>query len=117
MNNRKTGAVYENKVCDHLIRCGYTILDRNFYSRYGEIDIIALKDGNICFVEVKYRKDSQTGYPEEAISPSKVRKICKTSAYYISSHRQFSNLQMRFDVACILGDDISYYENAFEYQC
>ena len=54
--------------------------------------------------------------PEEAVSPAKIKKICKTSAYYMYSHPQFSGLQVRFDVASVLGEDITFYENAFEYQ-
>ena len=116
LNNRSIGSIYESKVCDLLADRGYRIIDRNFISRYGEIDIIAVKDIYICFIEVKYRKDTGSGMPEEAVSPAKIKKICKTSAYYMYSHPQFSGLQVRFDVASVLGEDITFYENAFEYQ-
>lgn len=115
LNKRKTGSIYEGMVCDLLKDNGYTVLDKNFISRYGEIDIIALKDRYICFVEVKYRKNSGSGMPEEAINPDKIRKICKTSSYYMCVHPQYSGMQMRFDVASVLGNKITFYENAFEY--
>ena len=115
MNKRETGSKYESLVCEYLNDHGYTVTDRNFHSKYGEIDIIAVKNSYICFVEVKYRKDTQKGMPQEAINPSKIKKICKTSAYYVFSHSQYSGLQIRFDVASVLGDNITYYENAFDY--
>ncbi len=115
MNKRQKGSIYESRVCDLLSDRGYKIIERNFISRYGEIDIIALREGFICFVEVKYRKNADRGMPEEAISTSKIRKICRTSTFFLCSHRQYSKMQIRFDVATVLGDEISYYENAFDF--
>ena len=115
LNKRETGSKYESMVCEYLTDRGYRILDRNFISRYGEIDIIAANEGYICFIEVKFRKDRGSGLPEEAISTAKIRKICKTSAYFMYLHPQYSGLQIRFDVASVLSDEINYYENAFEY--
>ncbi len=105
----------ELRICDHLEKNGYAVLERNFTGKFGEIDIIATDGKYICFVEVKYRKDLRTGFPEEAVGIRKIRRICKTAAYYLSTHRQYASLQMRFDVASILGDKLSYYENAFDY--
>ena len=115
MNKRKTGSEREETVCRYLTEKGYTIADRNFYSRFGEIDIVALRDGFICFVEVKYRSSDSAGMPEEAVNSAKIKKISKTAEFYLLSHKQYKDMQPRFDVAAVLPDGIRYHENAFSY--
>lgn len=115
MNKRKIGNVYEEKVCTFLKQRGYIILNQNYYCRFGEIDIIAQKDEYICFVEVKYRKNTLCGMPEDAVTISKMKKICKTAQFYIFSHKQYYDYQMRFDVVSVLDNGIKIYENAFDY--
>lgn len=115
MNNRQIGKEYESRVCEYLSEHGYLIIERNYSCRFGEIDIIAQSQKYICFVEVKYRKDSSCGYPEEAVTISKMKKICKTAQFYIFSHKKYIDYQMRFDVVSVLGNEIRLYENAFEY--
>lgn len=115
MNKRAVGSEKESIIADYLSDNGYTIIERNFFSRSGEVDIIALKDKYICFVEVKYRKNKTCGMPQEAVSLNKMKKICKASMYYLYTHRQYASYQIRYDVAAILAEDITYYENAFCY--
>ncbi len=64
-NSYQLGFEYEQRAADYLINNGYQILDRNFRSHKGEIDLIAL-DPNRClvFVEVKYRRNNRFGSPE-----------------------------------------------------
>ena len=59
MNKREKGTVYENMAASYLEEKGYQILEKNFYSHFGEIDLIAKKEEVIIFVEVKYRKNTQ----------------------------------------------------------
>ena len=67
MNKRKLGSDFEKKATDLLKEHNYEILELNFRSRYGEIDIVA-KDGEyICFVEVKFRSADYCGYAAEAV--------------------------------------------------
>lgn len=115
MNTRNRGSVGEEKAFCYLLEKGYRIIDRNFNTRYGELDIVALKERIICFVEVKYRKNNSAGYAADAVTPSKMKKICKTAMYYILMHKQYEDFQMRFDVLAIDGEDISHFENAFDY--
>lgn len=115
MNNRTKGYEKEEAVCGFLKDRGYRIIERNFNCRHGEIDIIARKDIYICFVEVKYRNSDKSGLPEEAVTLSKIKKICKTAVYYLYSHREYYAFQMRFDVAAVDDKEIRYYENAFEF--
>lgn len=62
-NNKIIGAKGEEEVCKYLIRKGYTIIDRNFRCKQGEIDIIASKLNELIFIEVKTRRNIQFGYP------------------------------------------------------
>ena len=60
-NNRETGAKAEAIACWFLKQQGYDVLEQNFYTKVGEIDIIAKEDQTLVFVEVKYRKDDKSG--------------------------------------------------------
>jgi putative endonuclease len=82
MQNKILGKLGENLALKYLQNKGYFFIKRNFRSRFGEIDLI-LKDNNfLVFVEVKTRFNDNYGYPEEAISPYKIRSIIKTINYY-----------------------------------
>jgi putative endonuclease len=74
-NNKKTGNYGEDIAVNYLISKGYTILERNFLSKYGEIDIIAEKEKTLIFVEVKCRKSNNFGSPLEAINAKKIERI------------------------------------------
>jgi len=72
----------ENIACEFLKKKGYKIIERNFRKGYGEIDIIALKDNILVFVEVKTRTSNQFGTPLEAISYFKLKSLIKTAQFY-----------------------------------
>ncbi len=116
MNNRKTGTYYETLVAGVLKKHGYQILETNFRSRVGEVDLIAVDGSNLVFVEVKYRKNAKKGTSEEAVTLNKQRIICRVADYYILTHREVARLQIRFDVAAIDKKQLTIYKNAFEYQ-
>lgn len=115
--NRAEGYLGEQKAAEYLKQKGYRILERNFYSRYGEIDIIAREGKYLVFVEVKYRTNTSHGSPQEAVSRSKQRTICRVANYYCLKHGMQEGTACRFDVVAILGDDVTLLRNAFEYQC
>lgn len=79
---------------------GYKVIDRNFHSRFGEIDIIAEENGTLVFVEVKARWSNKFGSPEEAVTPSKLRKITKTAEYYALINSK-TTMKMRIDVVAL----------------
>lgn len=72
----------ENAACEYLVKKGYKILERNFRKGYGEIDIIALHNRTLVFVEVKTRTTSSYGTPFDSISSHKLRILRKTAEYY-----------------------------------
>ena len=105
----------EALVVEYLKQQGFTILNQNYATRCGEIDIIAQKDEVLAFIEVKLRRNSHF-YLSELIVPAKQRKICKTALYYIATNN-LSDYVYRFDVALVESNacdyTISYIENAF----
>ena len=112
-NRRHVGNEQETKVQEFLLEQGYEILARNFYTKHGEIDIIAKKDGYLVFVEVKYRGDNRFGAPEEAVDFRKQRKIIAAAQYYLYKNRIPFDTPCRFDVAGVAGGEIRITENAF----
>ena len=92
-----------------LVKNGYTIIDRNFSSRFGEIDIVAEVGDTLVFVEVKTRKDVRFGLPQEAVTASKLGKIKKTAEYYSLIHPELPK-KIRIDVVALIvnGDTIEY---------
>ncbi len=113
-NKRSIGNQYEKQAGEYLKKQGYEILEYNFYSRGGEIDIIAIHEGYLVFVEVKYRENDRAGHPLEAVSVSKQRSICKCAAYYLKK-RGLYDASIRFDVVGILGNKIQVIQNAFDF--
>ena len=103
MERRELGAWGEERAAKYLRSKGYTILERNFRCRAGEIDIIALRGGVIAFVEVKLRRDSEFAEAREFVTPAKQRRVILTAEYWLVSHR--TELQPRFDVIEIYAPD------------
>lgn len=113
-NKRSVGAQKEEMAAAYLRERGYVILEQNFRCRTGEIDIIAREKGYLAFVEVKYRKDSAKGYPEEAVDFHKMQKITRTAQFYMLIKHIPEDTSCRFDVITILDQDITLIQNAFE---
>ena len=93
----ETGRLGEELTAYYLRKAGYDILRRNFRIRGGEIDIIAVKDGVIAFVEVKTRDVSALETGAEAVGGRKRSLIIKASQEY--SYRYPHEYQPRFDIS------------------
>ena len=113
MNNRKIGQEQEALVAEYLKSQGYKILKRNFRCPLGEIDLIAFHDGYLVFVEVKYRRTLRDGYPEEAVTPAKQRKIARTALWYLSKNNINMDVPCRFDVVAVMPNEIRVIQDAF----
>ena len=101
------GQDYETLAIRYLKKHGYKILQQNFHSRFGEIDIIAKNKEYTCFVEVKGRIDANYGDPQDFVIAEKIKRIRKTAAYYVMKHN-LENTCLRFDVLSIVGDSTNY---------
>ena len=101
----------------HLVKNGYQILELNYRTRFGEIDIIARDGESLVFVEVKARKSPFYGNPKWALTPKKKRHISMTALYYLKATDQ-SKAKARFDVVAIWASPaqpgIEIVKNAFE---
>ncbi|MGN0370550.1 MAG: YraN family protein [Butyrivibrio sp.] len=107
------GNLYERKAALFLQNKGYKILRTNYYTRFGEIDIIARDGKYLVFCEVKYRTGTDFGYPEEAVN-SRKRFHIKSSALRFMQEMQIpADSYVRFDIISILGDRIKHIKNAF----
>ncbi|MCD6433339.1 MAG: YraN family protein [Sulfurimonas sp.] len=82
--SRAKGNLAETKACEFLDENGFMIVERNFYSRFGEIDIIALKNEVLHFVEVKSGLDYESAI--QNITPRKLSRIIRTSNVYMKKN-------------------------------
>ena len=92
-----SGKFGEDEAAKYLENKGYKILDRNFYCKRGEIDIIALDKKEIVFIEIKSRTNGEYGLPSEAVTKEKIKHILKTAEYYLYI-RNLENEPVRIDV-------------------
>jgi len=109
-NNLNTkGKVYEDKAVSYFLNREYKIIARNFSYRYGEIDIIALKDKILHFVEVK-GGEKTFGDPAIRVNSKKLKKIMKTGNYFLATHKNLEFDEIQIDVISVTNDGvINYY--------
>lgn len=113
------GAWGEEKAARFLTQQGFRILERNFHSRFGEIDLVAEQGEYLVFVEVRLRKATEHGRPEETVDHRKQEKLRLTAEYYLQTH--FTKKQPRFDVVALYAKDgmdtrplpVKHIKNAF----
>lgn len=117
MKQKKTiGKRAEQLAESYLKSKGIGIIARNYQCRQGEIDLIGWDGKILVFVEVKAREHAGCGYPAEALTYWKRRRICYTASVFCLREGLSQDTSVRFDVVEILGNRIRHIENAFEYQ-
>ena len=114
----KSGKSGEKLAVSYLQGEGYKIIERNYRTKLGEIDIIADCKGCTCFVEVRAKNSPAFGLPEETILKKKQRQISKAALAYIKRFK-LGDKSCRFDVVCIegvesLNPQIRLIKNAFD---
>ncbi|MBU1031899.1 YraN family protein [Patescibacteria group bacterium] len=115
LDNRQTGYFAENLAVEALKKKDYQILETNFGSRFGEIDIIAKDKDTLVFVEVKAKKGLDYGSPEEMISRHKLKRVQNMAAVYMKGEDK----SCRIDVVAIVlsGENellrLTHYENVY----
>ncbi len=114
---RELGIWGENLAAKYLADHGYTILDRNARTPYGEIDLVAREKDVTVFVEVKTRSSNSFGYPEEAVTPAKQAHFLAAVQAYIQAHPELDG-DWRLDVIAVRryptgrSPGIRHFENA-----
>ncbi|NVM20544.1 MAG: YraN family protein [Desulfobacterales bacterium] len=114
---RHVGEGGESVAVKVLKKNGYKILEQNYRSKLGEIDIIATEGGALAFVEVKARRTDRFGDPKLAVTPNKKRKISMVALEYLKKTGQIDK-KARFDVVAVRllpgQPDVEIIKNAFE---
>ena len=114
---RSLGDAAEDAAALFLEEKGIRILERNFRSYHGEIDIIAAENESILVVEVKMRSDRKCGTAAEAVDLRKQKRICYTFNYYRMKKQIMDNMAVRFDVIEVDRNlQCHWIKNAFEFQ-
>ncbi len=93
----------EKKAVKFLKKKKYRILETNFTTKAGEIDIIAEQGGVLVFVEVKSRADNEYGSPLDAVTPAKQKKLIQVANRFLARH-EIRERDCRFDVVAVTGD-------------
>ena len=118
LNTTQQGRIAEDAACRYLQQQGLQLLERNFRSPAGEIDLIMQDRDIIVFIEVRYRSSNQVTSAQETIDYRKCRRIIKSGARYLQKHRLCNTALCRFDVVVLLQgpdtDAIEWIRNAFE---
>lgn len=114
MNNKEKGDLGESIASKYLSDMGVKIIEQNYRTKIGEVDIIANINNELVFIEVKARSNVRFGYPSEAVNYRKRQKITKVARYYILKNSLY-NIPIRFDVIEIYLNEnkLNHIVNAF----
>ena len=119
MESYKNGKAGEDIAERYLIQRGYKIIERNYRSSQGEVDIIAREKDTFAFIEVKTRRSTAFGPPQMAVNQKKQEQLSKAALYFLKEKR-LEEAKARFDVVAILlgakGEEIELIRDAFELQ-
>lgn len=115
------GKIGENAAANYVLHCGYAIVERNYRTPFGEIDLVLQNSaGFVIFAEVKTRSSTSFGYPEEAVDHRKLNHMIRSANYYIDSKYQ-DPVPWRIDIIAILFSsnkkkivDLKWFENVTE---
>jgi putative endonuclease len=106
------GCENESKAVEYLKQRGFKIIERNYKSRFGEIDVIAKDGEDLVFIEVKYRTSDSFGHPGEFVDALKQKKIIKSALEFVK-FKKYEGKNIRFDVVNIEPDKIEHLKSAF----
>ncbi len=105
--SRAKGNIAEENTCKFLQEQGFMIVERNFYSRFGEIDIIATKENLLHFIEVKSAQDYELAV--QNVTPRKIQRILRTVDVYMK--KKSIDTSYSIDVAIVTPETIELLEN------
>ena len=119
MNNRRIqGSQWEKFAESFLHKRGLRTLERNYHSRFGEIDLIMMDRQTLVFTEVRYRGDSARGSGAESVTYTKQKRITRAAQRFLQQHQHHASLACRFDVVSIGNKEgrllLNWIRNAFD---
>ena len=100
--SKQKGNWAENIACQWLVKQGLTLKQKNFYTKYGEIDLIMSDPTQLIFLEVKYRKNNHFGSAEASITAQKCRRVVTAVETYLLINNYGSNHPLRFDAITVV---------------
>ncbi|GMO36362.1 MAG: YraN family protein [Termitinemataceae bacterium] len=107
------GKIGENRAAAFLEQAGFIIIARNFRCKTGEIDIVALHDQILVFIEVKAWSTYSVENLEYGINKKKQKKIIETAKLFLADHGKYRESTVRFDVVFVHADNITHIKSAF----
>ncbi len=115
---RDTGDGFETRALKQLEKAGLSLLDRNFNTRYGELDLIMRDTDTVVFVEVRYRRGEDFGGALASVTAGKRKRLVLAARLYLQSHPQLAQQPCRFDVLAFAGPEAqsesTWLRNAFD---
>lgn len=100
---RRTGDEFEERARRYLEKAGLRTLERNFHTRFGELDLIMRDAGMLVFVEVRYRSSRHFGGAAASVTASKRRKLVQAASGFLGAHPKLAQRPCRFDVVTFEG--------------
>jgi len=115
MTSSQKGEIGEEEAAEFFRQAGYTVLQKNYRGKRGEIDLVAAKDSELVFVEVKRWTSYGADSLERGIGPRKRHRIMETSKQYLLEHPEFDDCSIRYDVLFVpgTGRKVCHIEDAF----
>lgn len=113
-SRKKQGNKAEELALHFLKKKGLKLLEKNFSTRAGEVDLIMQDDDTVVFIEVRYRKNTNFGGAAASVTPKKQLRVIKAALAY--QQKNTSQSSMRFDVVAIEGDneELNWIQSAFD---
>jgi len=108
------GVQFEHQLEQKLQSAGYTIIERNYRCRWGELDLIVTSDQTLIVIEAKYRTLDHYGRAVEFVTPEKVRKIVRATEMFLCENPQYFEYSLRFDVITQDNKEITWLKNAIQ---
>ncbi|MBN2544661.1 MAG: YraN family protein [Spirochaetes bacterium] len=108
MTKKEFGRLGEKIALNFLKKNGIKIINENYFTKYGEIDLIGLENETIIFVEVKLRNNFNYGFPIEAVDAKKIKRIKKTAETFLQNFNDFK--KCRFDILLIFLYNLNSYK-------
>lgn len=117
-NTSKTKGFHAEEIaCRYLVSKGLLLVEKNFFCRFGELDLIMKEKDSLVFVEVKYKKNQDFASCISAVTEKKQKKVKQTALYYLHKNQLFEKIACRFDVVTLCGNiscpEISWLPSAF----
>ncbi len=107
--HNETGKLGEELAQQYLVDAGYAILETNWRHRRNEVDIIATKNNMLHFIEVKCRRSSTFGHPEESVTKAKIKNMIDASEEYLYINPNFQRIQFDVLAITIVTEKIEYF--------